>query len=526
MKNNRLLIVLVVFFAILSFWPGITSLPAMDRDESRFAQASRQMLESGDFIDIRFQETPRYKKPAGIYWMQSAATALAGGESPSNPIGTYRIPSFLAAILSILLTFLLSMKMTGSREKSLLAALMLCSSLILGAEARLAKTDATLLALTLAAMLGLWQTKENPAKRWIFLFWGAMGLGILVKGPVILIPILAVLLLDGTPGIFRKTRPGWGILLAALIILPWLAAITLSSGGLFWQESVGADMLAKTASAKESHGAPPGTYLLLLPFCLWAAFLPLAMGAPDILRRRKEPAIRFLLAWVLPFWLLFEIIPTKLVHYVLPTYPALAILAVIAIPTASRKVRSACLAIWSLAGFGLAALPVVLPLHFDGRILPASILASVTILAAMGGAIIPALGNKPIPLARTATLASMATALLMGFILPQLVMPFPSRTLAETAANLSPPMSRMVLVGYHEPSAVITMGTQTVLAKDTEAAAEILAKDPHAVAAIPANEADALRTVLPDAAFLGTIHGFNYSKGKPLTLVLARKGQP
>src|SRR5580704_14187574 len=63
----------------LILWlPGILSLPALDRDESRFAQSSRQMLDSGNFIDIRFGHVPRYKKPVGIYWAQSATTALAG----------------------------------------------------------------------------------------------------------------------------------------------------------------------------------------------------------------------------------------------------------------------------------------------------------------------------------------------------------------------------------------------------------------------------------------------------------------
>ncbi len=80
--------------------PGIFSLPALDRDESRFAQSSRQMLDSGNFVDIRFGQVPRYKKPVGIYWVQAATTAIAGhvenlADGQDTKIWTYRLPSLL-----------------------------------------------------------------------------------------------------------------------------------------------------------------------------------------------------------------------------------------------------------------------------------------------------------------------------------------------------------------------------------------------------------------------------------------------
>ena len=56
--------------------PGLLLMPPLDRDESRFAQATAQMVESGDYVDIRFQDEPRWKKPVGIYWMQAVAVSL------------------------------------------------------------------------------------------------------------------------------------------------------------------------------------------------------------------------------------------------------------------------------------------------------------------------------------------------------------------------------------------------------------------------------------------------------------------
>ena len=59
------------------FLPGFFNIPPIDRDEARFAQATKQMVETGDFVDIRFQDDVRYKKPVGIYWLQAAAVETA-----------------------------------------------------------------------------------------------------------------------------------------------------------------------------------------------------------------------------------------------------------------------------------------------------------------------------------------------------------------------------------------------------------------------------------------------------------------
>ncbi|HYD69374.1 MAG TPA: glycosyltransferase family 39 protein, partial [Azospirillum sp.] len=132
--------------AVLSFGlfaPGFLELPPFDRDEARFAQASSQMLESGDLIDIRFQDEPRWKKPVGIYWLQSAATAAIGADA--KVIWTYRVPSLLGAVLSVLLTAWAGTRLFGPAAGAL-AGVMLAGCVVLGVEARMAKTDAVLLA--------------------------------------------------------------------------------------------------------------------------------------------------------------------------------------------------------------------------------------------------------------------------------------------------------------------------------------------------------------------------------------------
>ncbi len=85
-------------------------------------------------------------------------------------------------------------------------------------------------------------------------------------------------------------------------------------------------MLFKVASGQESHGFPPGFYLLLMPLTLWPASAMAGVSVFRAWKSRSAPAVRFCLAWIIPAWIVFELVPTKLPHYVLPFYPALCLL--------------------------------------------------------------------------------------------------------------------------------------------------------------------------------------------------------
>src|SRR5437762_480591 len=151
-SHRRAALALVVF-ALVCFLPGINSLSPTNRDESRYAQATKQMLESGDFVDIRFQDVARYRKPVGIYWLQAASVSAAeklGFRNARARILFYRIPSLIAAVASVLLTYWAALAFVR-RRYALLAALAMAGSLILGVEARIATIDASLLVTALAA---------------------------------------------------------------------------------------------------------------------------------------------------------------------------------------------------------------------------------------------------------------------------------------------------------------------------------------------------------------------------------------
>ena len=146
----------LVLLCLLLWLPGFFTLPATDRDEARFAQATKQMVDTGDYVRIRVGEEERNKKPAGIHWLQAASVHLVEAAASGHPPATiwaYRIPSLLGGMLAVLATFHWGRSLVG-RRAAFLAAAMLASSLVLVAEAHIAKTDAALLA-TIAAAMGL-----------------------------------------------------------------------------------------------------------------------------------------------------------------------------------------------------------------------------------------------------------------------------------------------------------------------------------------------------------------------------------
>src|SRR6266699_814552 len=123
-------VALLTLCGLLLFLPGFFNIPPIDRDEARFAQATKQMVESGDYVDIRFQEDVRYKKPVGIYWLQSAAVEIASAlklPKAELRIWVYRLPSLIGAIGAVLMTYWTALGFV-TRRAAVLAALLMCAS--------------------------------------------------------------------------------------------------------------------------------------------------------------------------------------------------------------------------------------------------------------------------------------------------------------------------------------------------------------------------------------------------------------
>jgi 4-amino-4-deoxy-L-arabinose transferase-like glycosyltransferase len=198
----------LALLCLLLWLPGFFSIPPGDRDESRFAQASRQMVETGDYVRIKLGEVERNKKPVGIHWAQATTVhALeAVGIPARGTIWAYRLPSLIGALLAVLATCYLGRALVG-RRAAFLAAAMLAPCMVLVVETHIAKTDAALLASITAAMLLMGRAYLAPAQftaKQALGFWLALGAGVLLKGPIApMVPLLAgitVLVMDRDRG--------------------------------------------------------------------------------------------------------------------------------------------------------------------------------------------------------------------------------------------------------------------------------------------------------------------------------------
>lgn len=549
---------LLTGLALAFFLPGITTVPPMDRDEARFAQASKQMVQTGDIIDIRVQDQTRHKKPAGIYWLQSLSVVVADAE---DAIWAYRIPSLVGAVLAVLITAWIGSYLF-SPAAGIIAGALLASSVLLGVEARLAKTDAMLLASILGAIALMlrvgWRPERAPPPTYVaYAFWAVLAGGVLLKGPIIFMPVLGLLvalcLIRRDVRWLKELQPLRGFGLFLLIALPWYAAIIIMTDGQFLADSIGKDMIAKVKSGQESHGAPFGFFTALMPVTFWPGSLLILLSFPWIWWNRKRPEILMLLGWFLLVWLVVELTPTKLFHYILPAYPALALMAAAALTDTVRRDggwwRYLSFALWALVTTLLAILPLTLGLvpSVLGLMADWGIATlkpdDIAILQATGGLDVgqaPALVGLAVLVAgflyifgrdRSARVfatllvgAWAVSASIFGLTLPGLKTFWVSPAIAS-AIQAPPGCSRasVVTAGYSEPSLVFLTDRDILLTNGVGAAKHLANMQKCGLAIVESRFRSQFDQALIETGISATaigepIAGFNYAKGKTVTL--------
>ena len=492
------------------------------------------MLETGDLVDIRFQDEARHKKPVGIYWMQAAAVSAAealGVEDARRSIWVYRLPSQLGAVLSVVLLAWVGAPLVGARA-AMLAAAALSLTILLGVEARLAKTDAMILATVLAAQGVLARAWLDPGRARIgwghaILFWGAIGAGILIKGPItpfiVGLTVAALAIWQRSALLARQLRPVAGAVIALAIAAPWFIAIIAQSGGAFLEESVGRDFIGKLLEGQEKHGAPPGTYLAVVWGVLWPASPFLLLALPAAWRSRREPATAFLIAWVAPAWLIFELVPTKLPHYILPLVPALMLLAarwLMDDGVPGRRLR------WPAAGLiVLGAVGVPVAGIAGARILDNSTAFAFLPFAAASAclglaAAVLLLRNQALRAFAASGLAAMALyAGVYGFAMPQFTAVWPSPRLAAALDSVGCPEPRIATAGFREPSLVFLTRTDLAMT-DGAGAAGFLAGEGCRVAFVDRRMEETFRAALGTAAprLATRVRGLNINGGRQLDI--------
>lgn len=478
-------IVALILLALACFLPGQASTPAVDRDEARYAQATTQMMETGDFVDIRLHDQPRHFQPAGIYWLQALAVKLSGAELPA-PIRVYRLPSLIGACLIVLLAYWAALPV-GGRRIAVVAGAMMAALLLLNVEARLAKTDAVLNAAILACQavllrLYLADREAHAPLGWSLVFWVAAGVGVLVKGPILImvvaLTVIVASLLARDVSWLKGLRPLVGLPIALVIALPWYIAIWFATDGAFYAKAIGYSITDKVASSMQAHGGPPGYYLAAVFLTGWPMAAVAAAALPSLWRDRRTAFVLFAAAWVLPTWIFFELIATKLPHYVLPLYPGLAIAAAWAL--AGERIEPARW--WVRLLFWLAALGPVATvvmaigaaIWLEGRAPPLAIGlgAVVLVLAGVAIAVIQARELLGGWLVLAAVAAPATYAAVFGVIAPRLESLWVSPRLAAATvevAGCSDP--KVISVGNNEASLMFAVGTDIIFGNGADAAA-------------------------------------------------------
>lgn len=335
----------LVVFALLLHVGGTHLLPLIDRDEPRFAEATREMLERSDFLVPHFNNGYRFDKPILIYWCQAASVKLFGeGEF------AVRFPSALAAALTAGVLYGFGRRAAGEAV-GIWAALIFTTSLQTLVHAKMAVADFVLiLFMTLATWAG-WELMQlatagpdaqpSPSaaragrRSWWWTFYVSLALAFLAKGPLGWLPYLSVVLMSlRQPSIRRVIRPWTGLAVMLLLVGLWgIPALWVTDGAYFWV-GIGRHVVQRSVGTLEGHGAShllgyiatlPLYFITIFPsFFPWSCFLPL------LVRNRWRASSRgplecYLVTGILLNFGIFSLIRTKLPHYTLPCFPLLSL---------------------------------------------------------------------------------------------------------------------------------------------------------------------------------------------------------
>ena len=538
--SHRSILYLLLGLLTIFVLVGHQLVPPMDRDEARFAQASKQMVESGDFVTVRFQDELRAKKPVGIYWLQSVSAQLFGDDD----IAVYRVPSLLGLLLALVGTYRAGLLLYQPRL-ALIGTAFLGTSLVVFAEAHLAKTDALLMGLCVWQQLSLltiyraYLDGTTPPRSAFLAFWVIMGLAVLVKGPIApllaLLTALSLVIWHRDLGLLRRMRVLSGLAIVAALVLPWATLVSLATDGAFLDIAIKGDFLAKVQSGQESHGAPPGTYLVLLAILIWPACLLLPRALLSLRQILANRDARFLVAWLVPFWFVIELTPTKLPHYPLPVLPALALLCVVGIRTALPQAK---LARYTITAFEFLSLLVAVffamlliwgAMNYGGE-------NSVTAFAFAGFGTIAAacaswfglqwiLTQNIRPLGMMLAAAMAFNIFAIAGLLPSLHRIHLSTAINKVITQMPARPAAIAAAGYHEPSLVFLLGKDLLLLNGREAAF-FLGEASGGVALIESREHEVfLETAKALGLKLDTpiqVSGINISKGQSAIMLIYR----
>lgn len=318
-KKTLYSILLIVIVGMVLMFGFSGMYPLMDPDEPVYAETAREMIAFDDFVSPRIYGEFWYDKPLMYYWLVAGAFQLMG-----NSEFAARFPSGFLAIAGAVLLYMAGRKLLGERA-SLLSSLILLSSLEYFYLGNAAVTDVTLTFFLTASLLAF-------LHRSYYLMYICCGLAVLTKGPVGLffcgIIIGLHLLLSGSLKQILSMKLVRGVLLFSAVALPWYLAMYSLHGMAFVETFLGFHNVTRFLEPEHTSGVIWYYYIpvLVVGFFPWTAFLVQSLWRAVKEKGEAKSTCRFLFLWAMIVFVFFSISQTKLVSYILPMYPPLAML--------------------------------------------------------------------------------------------------------------------------------------------------------------------------------------------------------
>jgi 4-amino-4-deoxy-L-arabinose transferase-like glycosyltransferase/membrane-associated phospholipid phosphatase len=548
--------------AALSLWLATRS-TLWDRDEPRFARASVEMAASGEWLVPTYDGQWRLHKPVGIYWLMAPPLAWF-----HQAEWAARLPAALAAGAIALLAWWIGRRLASPAAGAWAAVVVATSPLLLVCGSA-ATTDAVLVAFIAAALAlvarelilpdGLARERLRPSALATVALGTAMGAALLVKGPLgLIVPVAAVVvawLLSRGRTVFGAlfwARFAVACLLALGLFLAWAIpanARTVSSefpDGAYLAIGLGKHVIQRGQGAMEGHGGGPWYYLPIIvgAFFPWTALLPAGFAA----LWRSGAARALIIAWLLPTFLILSFYATKLPHYILPIFPALALAVALALTAQvdARHRQLLRIGAWILLACGLlvavalALLPWLRALpadafgeragkslgplqRLDGLTAPLLAIAAAFAALAVAGSRQLIRGRAPAAAMAMAT-GMVAVVFAAGLAMPAIERWKPSKPMALAIRAATPSDEPVRVLDYDEPSLHYYLDRGPIAIVDGVAGARAWAAEPGTGVLVLTREA------LAEAGDLGareiaSASGINLANGRWCDLVAIEKGR-
>lgn len=454
MKHKAISYLLLAVVCLILFFAGLGKIPLIGLDEALYAEASREMLESGNYIVPTYNGQAFFDKPPLGYWLQAASIRAFGVNSFA-----VRLPSAIAATILVFVTALAGSRLYSDRA-GIFAGFILATALYTLPLARLCSLDQLFTLSITLAIFGFALTYLGIQRYWGYvLLWVASGASVLIKGPAGCVIVFAVI---GTYVLIRRvfsassrnmeihqTRiraylsHALGAATFALIAIPWYVLVQHETEGAFLKEFLLHQNLQRAMGADFHHNMPFWFYLpiYVAGFFPWSVFIPNALAARVRLRpkNRAEEVSLFMAVWIAVVVGVFSISRSKLPNYIYPAYPPSALLVgSLWSEVTTRRSAGALIAVAVVLGIALIIGPVFLPTSIPGL---STALISMAVSIMLGSAFFAVMIHKN---CRTAAFAGLCCGMI-GFALSATLigLPIAARTMAEPAVVIGREIKRV-----------------------------------------------------------------------------------